>query len=103
MSTIPPELQPMVDDLSRYPEMTDFCMKGDSLCAINKLAFTYAIISEITYSGYGDRWCYSSYEKAKQALDNWGAEDAEPQGWHRHPATGRRRPDGDETKQYINY
>jgi hypothetical protein len=27
----------------------------------------------------------------------------EPQGWHRHPNTGRRREDGDPTKETINW
>lgn len=26
----------------------------------------------------------------------------EPSGWFRHPPTGRRRPDGDPSKEYIN-
>lgn len=27
----------------------------------------------------------------------------EPAGWFRHVGTGRRRPDGDPTKEYINF
>jgi hypothetical protein len=29
-------------------------------------------------------------------------EDKEPEGWYRHIETGRRRPEGDPSKEYIN-
>lgn len=40
-----------------------------------------------------DRWCYHDAISAKKALNAWDGE-GEPEGWHRHPFTGRRRPDG---------
>jgi hypothetical protein len=40
-----------------------------------------------------DRWCYHSREDAQKALDNWNGID-EPEGWHRHPSSGRRRQNG---------
>ena len=56
-----------------------------------KMMFTHAIlIGKIgDFYGYDDRWCYHSYANAKAALDAWDGV-GEPQGWHRHPATGRR-------------
>lgn len=27
--------------------------------------------------------------------------DGEPQGWFRHPVSGRRRPNGDASKEYV--
>lgn len=30
-------------------------------------------------------------------------ETPEPEGWMRNPPTGRRRPGGDPTKEYVNY
>lgn len=64
-------------------------------CAIMPLMFTHAIISEINRYGYGNRWCYSSYAKAKAAFDAWDG-TADPLGWHRHPGSGRRydKPEG---------
>jgi hypothetical protein len=48
--------------------------------------------------GYEDRWCYTDFPDALQGFQNWdGAPKTEPDGWHRHPTTGRRRerqPDG---------
>lgn len=58
--------------------------------------YTWAILSDLNPHGYEDRWCYPRYEEAKAALYAWNGE-GEPQGWHRHPGSGRRRyPDGRE-------
>lgn len=41
--------------------------------------------------GYEDRWCYEP-GCAAVALEEWALRnyEGEPEGWHRHPATGRR-------------
>jgi hypothetical protein len=49
---------------------------------------------------YDDRWCYHHREAAARALADWSGE-GEPQGWHRHPSTGRRRPEGDALNEYV--
>lgn len=64
--------------------------------AVAPFAYTHAIIvgDQATYDlGYEDRWCYQTYEEARIGLVSWMRVDGagEPQGWHRHPATGRRR------------
>jgi hypothetical protein len=77
---------------------------GRDAC-IAKLIFTWALLADIDRSGYGDRWCYESYEEALVALAAWehrGGE-GEPNGWHRHPDTGRRREGGDPTKETIQW
>lgn len=82
-------------DYHAYPSGRDAC--------IAKFAFTAAILADITQDGYGDRWCYANIEQARAALEAWdGANDTEPQGWHRHPDTGRRRPNGDASREYIS-
>lgn len=77
------------------------------LACVMPLAYTGAIIvmNAQTYRQcYDDRWCYQSVKSATDALDNWenAGGTGEPVGWHRHPRTGRRRPDGDASKEYIN-
>lgn len=57
---------------------------------IYKFIYTWSIIYDFNQYGYEDRWCYHTYEEAKKALDEWNGE-GEPQGWHRHPRSGRRR------------
>jgi hypothetical protein len=70
--------------------------------AINQFMFTHAIIVGTVgnRTEYDDRWCYHDYKSAKAALDAWDG-TGEPQGWHRHPPTGRRREAGME--EYINF
>lgn len=69
--------------------------------------FTVAIVTgsnEDASSGYEDRWCYGSLDGAIEGLNQWALNDfvGEPQGWHRHPATGRRRVNGSIATEYIN-
>jgi hypothetical protein len=76
-------------------------LPGGRFAAILPLMYTNAIVvgrmgDDI---GYDNRWCYRSYESAKAALDAWNGE-GEPEGWHRHPPTGRRR--NAKGEEYIN-
>lgn len=56
------------------------------------LLFTAAVVptplgSRTTYT---NRWCYQTIAAALAATHTWsGAPGTEPEGWHRHPATGR--------------
>lgn len=53
--------------------------------------FTHAVIVGRIGDIYGfdNRWCYKNHRDAKRALDGWSGH-GEPDGWHRHPASGRR-------------
>src|SRR5690349_13086329 len=86
-----------------YTHYTRFSNGRDA--ALKPLMFTVAIISDLTEWGHGDRWCYDSMVRAKSALEEWKARDGEGEpgeGWHRHPDSGRRRPGGDASKEYID-
>ena len=50
---------------------------------------------------FDDGWCYQApqTELAWRAALGWDGE-GEPEGWYRHPDSGRRRPDGDPAKEY---
>lgn len=61
-----------------------------SFAAVFKFMYTAGIVHKLDEYGYSDRWCYHSVEDAVAALDAWDG-TGEPQGWHRHPKTGRRR------------
>lgn len=68
--------------------------------------FTHAIVwfdrRRGDMSWYNDRWCYHTYAAATTAAENWSGEaGTEPEGWHRHPTTGRRREDGDPATETI--
>lgn len=47
-----------------------------------------------------DLWDYDSVEEAIAAMDASSGE-GEPDGWMRHPVTGRRRPGGNRDKEYV--
>lgn len=51
---------------------------------------------------FDDGWCYQAEqtEQAWRAVLGWDGE-GEPEGWYRHPDTGRRRPDGDPAKEHV--
>lgn len=70
------------------------------------LAFTAALVTSPITSRetYDERWCYSSIEAAIAAARAWlqdGFPAGEPAGWHRHPASGRRRTNGDATREHV--
>jgi len=49
-------------------------------------------------------WWYDTPEAAVAALTEWDPDtQVEPEGWMRHPKSGRRRPDGDKSKEYVRY
>ncbi|WP_165356682.1 hypothetical protein [Sphingosinicella sp. BN140058] len=53
--------------------------------------------------GYNDRWCYQDEAAARAALAEWKSRGfkGEPEGWHRHPLSGRRRPEGRVELEYV--
>lgn len=64
-------------------------MPDGAFACVARFMFTYAIIYDVNDWGYEDRWCYHSYEDARDALERWDGQ-AEPTGWHRHPSSGWR-------------
>lgn len=56
--------------------------------------------------GFDDGWCYTADGNAAlNYLLEWQSRnfEGEPAGWQRHPRTGRRRVDGDASKEYVNW
>jgi hypothetical protein len=53
--------------------------------------------------GHDERFCYQTFDLAATALTDWMVREFEdePENWHRHPNTSRRRPDGDPTREYL--
>lgn len=71
------------------------CEKNGRLCAMFRFLFTVAIIADIDDNGYENRWCYHDGGLALQEFNAWDGVD-EPQGWHRHLPTMRRRNEAGE-------
>ena len=102
---------PTIDELKYLSSLTQqqgytlpMILADGRYAAVMPLLFTAAIIvGRVGDNGYDNRWCYESQAAAAFALAEWVTNDAsEPEGWHRDPVTGRRRPEGDKSKEYIN-
>lgn len=50
---------------------------------------------------FDDGWCYHDHDAAWRAALEWSGE-GEPDGWVRHVFSGRRRPEGDAAREYVN-
>jgi len=59
-------------------------------------------IGDPSSSHFDDVWCYQAPQAdlAWRAALGWDGE-GEPEGWYRHPETGRRRPGGDPAKEVV--
>lgn len=72
----------------------------DTYMAAIPYLFTWGLIVgkiEDCQSWFDDRWCYHRFLDAVMAGSVWDGLEGEPEGWHRHPRTGRRRDeDGSE-------
>ena len=70
--------------------------------AAKPLLFHYTMIIGVTGDTccFEKRYCYQTKEGVLQALAEWDGV-GDPAGWHRSPETGRRRPDGNPTQEYI--
>lgn len=79
--------------------------KDGSICVVFSFAYTDAILSDLNWCGYGDRWCFEktyAQIKTRLALEAWMRDGTEePTGWHRHPDTGRRIDE--DGNMYINH
>lgn len=94
-----------LDDYEEFSTgKTRFKLVGDgsSYVAIIPFLYTTAIIfGEVEIqSGYRDRWCYEDFDRALAAFEAWDG-IGEPEGWHRHPGSGRRRPKGEPAAEYL--
>jgi hypothetical protein len=97
-----PQDELLIDWLADQPDQYfQIEVKGEAgICCLHPFMYTWAILADLNNTGYEDRWCYADYEKAKAAYDAWDG-NGEPGGWHRHPGSGRRRPNGDASQEFI--
>lgn len=91
----------------RYPQRPIIVADG-RVATVMPLLFlrgllTVASAESHSIGTYDDGWEYDSASSAVDALHAWNEHGCagEPQGWSRHPASGRRRPDGDPDGEYV--
>jgi hypothetical protein len=74
-----------------------------TILAVGPMMFNNGrLFVDINSSGYAYCYCYDSLELAEKSMLDFNPEvDKEPQGWKRDPYTGRRRENGDPTKEIV--
>ena len=77
-------------------------VSADLYVGVAPRMFTWAVIVGHVDDewGYDDHWCYSSLFGAVAAANVFDG-TGDPVGWHRHPRTGRRRPNGNPRLEYT--
>ena len=69
------------------------------------MMYTYRLaIGQADRNDFEDSWCYETREAGMKAFEEWDPLDpatTEPSGWVRHPASGRRRADGDASREEV--
>lgn len=87
------------------PESHVRVLDDGSYVLAHRLMFHWMLVRGAAESPefYDDRYCYQTEEMVLQALASYPQEGGmfEPTGWHRHPPTCRRRPDGDASREYV--
>lgn len=80
-------------------------LSGGQMAWIHSIPPDVAILVMPSNStGCNDLWYYESEKDALKALNAWNPEaEKEPTGWYRNPSTGRRRPNGNEEREYIEF
>lgn len=70
---------------------------------LRQMLFNWLLsIGPTTAQWYEDTWEYTAVGPALVAFLCWDpAIQPEPDGWYRHPTSGRRRPDGDPAREYV--
>lgn len=71
------------------------------ICGVHQLMFHWTLQIDIHACGYEDRYCYQTEEQATRAMQEWNGTGDPGQGWHRHPISGRRRPQGNPDLEYV--
>lgn len=80
-------------------------LEDGTILAVGSMLFNNGrLFIDVNHHGYDDCYCYDSVELAHQSMMSFDEhKDAEPEGWKRHPSTGRRREGGDKKKQVVRF
>ncbi|MGF6607040.1 hypothetical protein OKW45_001940 [Paraburkholderia sp. WSM4175] len=73
---------------------------GRIACLMEVNPWLYAICTDLFERGHNNAFYYRDRGSATAALTAWDGH-GEPSGWLRHPQSGRRRADGDPSREYY--
>lgn len=82
MTALPPEVASHYVALRTLPD--------GRIIGVARLLYHWTLHVGIDEDGYADRWCFATRELAEAACRDWSGV-GDPDGWHRHPKSGRRR------------
>jgi hypothetical protein len=77
---------------------------GRAIWCYERMFNSIVMIGTVGSLMYESHWCYETLEQAIDAAEKWDPlTQKEPEGWFRHAMSGRRRPGGDPSKEYIEH
>lgn len=82
----PDDLNPI--DRESYEEFRT--LPDGRLCGVHRLMFHWTMHVDLDTVGYAQKYCFATRELALAALREWDG-TGDPEGWHRHVPSGRRR------------
>lgn len=75
---------------------------GREICVLPRIYNSIITIGPAGRDFYDTHYCYENPVQAIAAAEEWDPlTQPEPEHWFRHADSGRRRPHGDPTKEYI--
>lgn len=77
-------------------------LPGDRIADVNPILGDQAqlCVGPADTQVYDDVYTYRTFKAAITAVLAWDG-TGEPDGWHRHQPSNRRRPGGDPSKEYV--
>jgi len=96
---------PITDEQIREAGYEIFTNRGDHFIAVAPMTYGKGrIIISDSLDHIDNAWCYKSMHSAIKALADWETTKAhEPEGWFRNPIDGRRRENGDPSKETLRW
>ena len=88
------------------PELGDLFavqLRNGRTVHLTKMIFNHRLnLMSENGNGWDDAWCYEDFRSALIAMLNWNTDSmSEPEGWKKHPTTGRYRPDSNPDLEYL--
>jgi hypothetical protein len=92
---------PWIDGMIATRVFPDRAMAGiESLIYTNRICVAHA---GTIFGVWDDMWCFDKEVDVVNVLRSWEyPRVSEPEGWHRHPPSNRRRFNGDPALEYRN-
>lgn len=94
-------MEPSEEDIAAYYAIRQ--LPDGRLIGVLRLIFHWTLHIDIHAMGYEDRYCYATRDQAVDAMTSWDGIGDPGHGWHRHPTSGRRRPEGNPEKEFVEF